>query len=137
MGIPDELCLVVAEVFEEKCSQVSIFTEVQQVLHVKRVHAVLRIVVDDLVGDEEGLVRVVGSEAIHGETTRQTSDRAEETFERLGHVMGDEVFVDLHHCDDTLLRVGQRSFTAHTDDFLIMHHPEQDWVRTEPEEVLL
>ena len=34
VGVPNELCLVVREVLEQQRSQVTIFTKVQQVLHV-------------------------------------------------------------------------------------------------------
>ena len=85
---------------EEQCREVSIFTEMEQVLHVQSVDTVLRVVPDDLVTDEERLVGIGGTEAIQGETTGQTSDRTEQRLERLGHVVRDEVFVDLHHRDD-------------------------------------
>lgn len=107
MSIADELSLVVGEVFEQQGSQVTIFTEMQEVLHVQGVDAVLRVVFDDLIRNEEWLVRVVGAETVHGETTGQASNGAEETFECFGHVVRDEVFVNLHHGDNALLRVGQ------------------------------
>ena len=67
----------------------------QQVLHMQRVHPIFRVILDDLVGDEERFVGVCGSKSIHSETTGKTGDRSEETLECLGQVMGDEVFVDL------------------------------------------
>ena len=74
MRIPDELSLEVGEVLEQQGCQVSIFTEVEQVLHVQSVDTVLRVVPNDLVTNEERLVGVGGTEAIQGETTGQTSD---------------------------------------------------------------
>ena len=61
MGIADELGLEEREVLEQKSRQVTILSEMQQVLRVQRVDAVLRVVLDHLVGDEERLVRVRGS----------------------------------------------------------------------------
>ena len=74
MCIPNELRLEVGEVLEQQGRQVSIFTEMEQVLHVQSVDTILRVVPDDLVTDEERLVRIGGTEAIQGETTGQTSD---------------------------------------------------------------
>jgi hypothetical protein len=67
----------------------------KQVLEMERVDPVFRVIVDDLVGDEEGLVRVGRAESVHRETTWKTGDRAEEAFESLGEVVRDEVFVHL------------------------------------------
>ena len=53
------------------------------------------IVLDQLVRDEERLVGVGRPETVERETTGQASNGAEETLERLGHVMGDEVLVHL------------------------------------------
>lgn len=86
----------------------------QQVLHVQCIDAILRVVLDELVGDDERLVRVWGANAIEGETTGQTGNGAEQAFKGLRHVMRDEVLVDLHHGDDGLLRVGQLGFTTNT-----------------------
>ena len=44
MRISDELRLEVRKVLEEKCRQVTIFTEVQKILHVERVNPVFGIV---------------------------------------------------------------------------------------------
>ena len=52
MSIPNELGLEEREVLEEQRSKVSIFTKMQKVLHMQRVNAILRVVVDKLVGDE-------------------------------------------------------------------------------------
>ena len=125
MSVPDELRLVVREVLEQQCGQVTIFTKVQQVLHVQGVDAILRVVVDDLVADEQGLVGIRGAETVERETTGQTSDGAEQTFESLGHVVRNEVLVDLHHRDDRLLSVRQLSFTADTEELLVMNHPKR------------
>jgi hypothetical protein len=93
--VTDELGLERGEVLEEERREVPILSEVQQVLHVQRVDAVLGVVLDELVRDEERLVGVGGAQAVERETTGQTSNGAEQTFERLGHVVRDEVLVDL------------------------------------------
>ena len=72
--VPDEECLVHREVFHDQRREVSIFSEVQQILHVQRVDAVLGIVLDDLVRDEERLVGIRSAKSVHGETTGQASD---------------------------------------------------------------
>jgi len=59
------------------------------------VNAVLGIVEDDLVGYEKGLVCVRRAQTEQGEASRQTCHRTKKTLERLCHVMGDEVLVDL------------------------------------------
>jgi hypothetical protein len=82
-------------VLEHECGQVPILSEMKQVLEMERVDPVFRVIVDDLVGDEEGLVRVGRAESVHRETTWKTGDRAEEAFESLGEVVRDEVFVHL------------------------------------------
>jgi len=48
--------------------QVTIFTEMQEILHMQGVDAIFRVVLDELVRNERGLVRVGGSQAIEGET---------------------------------------------------------------------
>jgi hypothetical protein len=123
MSVPDELGLVVREVLKQQGCQVSIFTKMEQVLHMERVDTVLRVVVDNGLGDKEWLVGVGSAESVHGETTRQASDRAEQAFECFGEVVGDVVFVDLHHSDDRLLGIRDRSFTTNTEDLFVMHHP--------------
>ena len=64
------------------------------------VYSILRVVLYDLVRDEKRLVRVGSAETEHSETTRQTSDRPKKTLECLGHVMGDEVLVNLNRSID-------------------------------------
>lgn len=140
MGVPNELRLEVGEVFQQKRREVSIFTEMEQILHVQSIHAIFRIVLDQLVRNQQGLVRIRGTETIKRETTGQTSDGAEKTFERLRHVMGNEVLVDLqsvltkisvkrlsdthlHHRDDRLLRVSQLGLSANAQKLLIVDHP--------------
>lgn len=95
MSVANELRLEIREVLKKKCGEVSIFSEVQQVLHVQCVHTILRVVLDQLVGDEERFVRIRSPQAVERETTGQTCHRTEETLECLGHVVGDEVLVDL------------------------------------------
>jgi hypothetical protein len=74
LSVPDELGLVVREVFEQQGRQVSIFTKMEQVLHMEGVDAVLRVVIDNSFGDEEWFVCIGGAEPVHGETTGQASD---------------------------------------------------------------
>ena len=123
LSVPDELGLVVREVLKQQGCQVSIFTEMEQVLHMESVDAVLGVVVDDSLGNEERLVCVRSPESVHGETTGQASDRAEQAFECFGEVVRDVVFVDLHHGDDRVFGIGDRCFTANTEDLPVMHHP--------------
>ena len=78
MRIPYKLGLVRREVLEHKGSEVPVFSEMKQVLQVKRVDPILRVVVDDLVGDEEGFMAVGRTKAVHGETTRKAGDGPEE-----------------------------------------------------------
>ena len=77
MGIANELSLEEREVLEQESRQVTIFSEMQQVLHVQRVDAILRIVLDKLVADEQRLVCVRRPETIERETTGQTGDGSE------------------------------------------------------------
>lgn len=95
MGIANELGLEEREMFEQKGGQVTIFSEVQQILHVQGVDAVFRVISDHLVGDDERLVSVGRPHSVKRETTRQTSDGAEQAFKGLRHVMGQEVLVNL------------------------------------------
>jgi hypothetical protein len=76
-------------VLEDQSREVTVLTKVEQVLEVERVDAVLRVVVDDLVRDEERLARVGGAQTVHRETTGQTGDGAEQRLERLGEVVRD------------------------------------------------
>lgn len=46
MSIPDELRLEVGEVLQEKCGHVTIFSKVQKILHMQRIHTILRVVLD-------------------------------------------------------------------------------------------
>ena len=79
----------------------------QQILHMQRVDAILRIILDYLVRDQQRLVRIGRPEAVQRETTGKTSNRAEKTLKRLCHVMRNEVLINLHHSDDRLLSVRQ------------------------------
>ncbi|KAI3482061.1 hypothetical protein L1887_55325 [Cichorium endivia] len=56
----------------------------QQILLVQRVHAVLRVVVDDAVRDEQRSALVRAADAVERETTGQTRHAAKQRFERLG-----------------------------------------------------
>ena len=94
----------------------------QEILHVQRIDTVLGVVLDNLVADEERLVRIRGAETVERETTGQTGDGTEQTLESLGHVMRDEVFVDLHHRNEGLLRVGQLRLTTAAKELLVVNH---------------
>lgn len=74
MRITNELGLEVREMFEKKRGQITIFTEMQQVLHVQSIHTILRVVLNELIRDEQWLVRVGGSETVESETTGKTGD---------------------------------------------------------------
>ena len=74
MSVPDKLGLVVWEVLEQQGCQISIFTKMEQVLHMESVDAVLRVVIDDRLGDEEWLMGVRSAESVHSEATGQASD---------------------------------------------------------------
>lgn len=52
MGVTNELCLEVGEVLQQKGRKISIFSKMQQVLHVQGVHTILRVILDQLVRDE-------------------------------------------------------------------------------------
>ena len=58
MSVTDELGLVHREVLQEESREVTIFTKMEKVLHVEGVDSVFGIVLDDSVGDEQGLVGV-------------------------------------------------------------------------------
>ena len=88
----------------------------------QRINTVFGIVLDQLVRDEERLVGVGRSETVERETTRQTSDGTEKTLEGFGHVMGNEVLVDLHHRNEGLLRVGQLRLTTAAKELLVVNH---------------
>jgi hypothetical protein len=76
--VPYKLGLVRREVLEHKGSEVPVFSEMKQILQVKRVDPILRVVVDDLVGDEEGFMGVGRTKAVHGETAGKACDGSEE-----------------------------------------------------------
>lgn len=95
MSVTNELRLVKREVLKKKSCEVSIFSKVEQVLHVQGVDAILGIILNHLVSNEERLMCVWSSKTVEGETTRKTGHGTEETLERLGHVMRNEVLVDL------------------------------------------
>ena len=94
--IANELRLEQREVLEKECREVTIFSEMQQILHMQRIDAIFRVVVDELVGDEERLVRIRGAETIEGEATGQASDGTEEGLEGLGQVVRNVVLVHLY-----------------------------------------
>ena len=83
------------EVLEQESSQVTIFTKRQQVLLVQSIDVRFRVLFDNSVGDDDRPPLVSSSNPVHGETTGQTCDRAEQTLEGLGQVVRDVVLVNL------------------------------------------
>ncbi len=83
------------EMLEHKSCQVTIFTQREQVLLVECVDIWFGVFFDDAVGDDNWPALVCRPNAIHGETTRQTSDRAKQRFESLRQMVRDVVFIDL------------------------------------------
>ena len=74
VGVSDELSLEVREMLEQKCGQVTIFTKMQQILHVQSIYTILRVVLDELVRDEQRLVGVGSTKTVERETTGKTGD---------------------------------------------------------------
>ena len=70
MGISYKLRLERREMFQQQRRQVSIFTKVQEILHVQRVNTILRVILDHLVRNEQRLVGVGCAKTIERETTR-------------------------------------------------------------------
>lgn len=95
MSIADELCLEQWEMLEEERGEVTIFSKMQKILHVQRVDPVFGIVFNHLIRYEERFVGIRSPDAIESETTGKTGNGAEQTFERFGHMMRDEVFIHL------------------------------------------
>jgi hypothetical protein len=95
MCIPYKFGLVGREVLEHQCRQVSIFSEMKQVLEVQGIDSVLGVVVYDLVGNEERFVSIGRSQAVHCEASRKTGDGSEQRFERFGEMVRDKVLVHL------------------------------------------
>ena len=94
-GVRSELRPERREMLEQQRRQETIFSERQQILLVQGIDVWLGIFFDNAVGDDDGATFVVGTDAVHGETTGKTSDGTEEGFEGFGQVVGDVV---LEHC---------------------------------------
>jgi hypothetical protein len=77
MSVTDKLGLVRREMLQDQGSEVSIFTEQEQILQMQGIYPVLGVIVDDLVGNEQWFVRVRGAQPIDRETTGQTGDGIE------------------------------------------------------------
>ncbi|KAL0769411.1 hypothetical protein CaCOL14_008719 [Colletotrichum acutatum] len=116
VGAVGILCLVRVVELEQQRRQVSILTEVEQVLHVQRVDTDGRVGLDDFATDKQGLAALGGADAVHGETAGQTGDTAKQTLKGLCQVVGNPVLVDLDHGDERGLCVGQRRLTAHGNE---------------------
>lgn len=75
------------EVLHHQSGQVSIFTEGEQVFLVQRVDVDFGIFVDNPGRDDDGSTLVGRTNSINTETTGQTGDGTEKTFERLSQVV--------------------------------------------------
>ena len=82
-GVLSELGLERGEMLKQKCREVMIFTEREQVLLVQRVDEGLCVLFDDAVGDDNRSALVCGTNPVHGETSGQTRHGAEQALERL------------------------------------------------------
>jgi hypothetical protein len=96
--------------------QIPILSKREQVLLVQRIDIGLGVLVNDAVGDDDGTTFVGGTDAVEGETTGKTGDRAEQAFEGLGEMVREVVFVDLDHSPPRPLFVLEFGFTADSDD---------------------
>lgn len=94
-GIGSELGFVRREMLDHERCQITIFTKREQVLFVKSIDVAFRIIINDAVGNNDRATLVSCSDPVKRETTRQTSDTAEQTLESLRQVMRDVVFVNL------------------------------------------
>ena len=83
------------EVLQQERRQETILSERQQVLLVQRIDVRFRVLFDDTVRDDNRAALVCGTDPVHGETTGQACDRAEQTLEGLGQVVRDVVLVNL------------------------------------------
>jgi hypothetical protein len=91
--------------------EVTIFSEKEEVLLVKRVDDVLRVVRDDVrVGEDRDPVPVAafrGFDAVHRETTGETGYAAEHGLEGFGEVVGDVVLEDCGQGKESIRRKGR------------------------------
>ena len=94
-GILSELGPERGEVFEQKCREVTIFTEREQVLLVQGIDKWFSLLLDDPVRDDDRATFVGSTDPVHRETSGQTRHGAEQALERLRQVVGDVVLVDL------------------------------------------
>ena len=69
MSVEDKFRLVLLVVLEEQCRQVTILTEVQEVLHVEGIDSDLGVCPNNFLADKEGLSAFRSTNAVHGETT--------------------------------------------------------------------
>ena len=96
-SIRGELHLVRWEMLHHQSCQITIFTQREQIFLVEGVDVPLRVVVNDTIRDDDRPTLVRRSDTIQRETTGQTGDRAEQTFESFSKMMGDVIFVNLNH----------------------------------------
>ena len=64
MGIADEFRLVCRKMFQNQSCEVSVFPQMKQILKMQSIDSVFGIIVHDLVGDKEWLMRVRCSKAV-------------------------------------------------------------------------
>lgn len=93
----DVLRLVLRVELQQQCREITILTQVQEVLHVQRIDSDFRVGLDDFFADEQRLPCFGSADAVHGEATRKTSDGAKERFKSLCQVVRDVIFVHLYH----------------------------------------
>jgi hypothetical protein len=73
-SIRDELGLESWEVFHQESGQETIFTEREKILLVKGVNVGLGVLVDNTIRDDDWTAFVSSSNAVEGETSRETGD---------------------------------------------------------------
>ena len=66
-------------------------------LHMQRFNGILSIIFNNRRTDQQWNILTRGSDSIHTETPRQTSNTTKQTFKRFGKMMGYKVFINLNH----------------------------------------
>jgi len=128
--------LHVREVFGQQGSQITIFSEVQQVLLVERVDFVVGVFLDEIRVDDVWFALIFPAlerfDSIQREATGQTSDGAEQTFEGFCQSMTYIILVHLklkrramrrtylNHCPPRSFFVLEARFATDTDDFTVI-----------------
>lgn len=119
--------LAIGKGTKEEGGEEAILAEEEEVLLMKRGDDRLRVLGDDLRLDEDGepvaVVFFAGFEAVHGEAAGEAGHSAEDGFERLGLVVGDEVPARREQLATEGGRIGRREAT-HSKTWIIVTH---DW----------